>query len=145
MPAKKVWTRERITYAMNDAVAADAYMNPDERAALRNAWPSTCSTNYDWLHRLTEDAMPIVGIGHEVPDRHNLDILMEVAVRWLEWLPSITDRKIIWLVYANMEKTKIAKIVDMKYRTLMYHIDDIENTILENLLEKDSEIDPDSV
>lgn len=118
--AKKVWDKDGVIEAVRTAIATDYYMDKALRQAVANSWPSTCSFSYEWLHRLTEDAAPLSGLVdkiHEGAAVTNADTLSIVAMRWLDWLDSVDDRKIVWWCAGNVTQADIGRRLGLTYPT----------------------------
>ena len=88
----KTWKEKDVLEQLRIAILVDVYLPKDQRQAMSNSWPATVSFSYEWLHRLTEDFMPIQYIGGIETEQHlcmKIEIFRTVAMRWLEWVDNV--------------------------------------------------------
>jgi predicted DNA-binding protein (UPF0251 family) len=137
--AKQSWDRERVLFALHHAAEADIYMSQKSRRIIANSWPADCSYNYRWLHSLTDTFAPLTDFCDVPPERLRINIFKRVAMRWLDWLDSVDDRRIVWWLACNVSQTAIAKRLGISRQTLKNRYDAALDLIVSKLLETDSD------
>jgi hypothetical protein len=139
--SKKAWDKDGVIEGLHVAVATDVYMDKAVRRAVVDSWPTTCSFSYEWLHGLTETFAPLKGMGGRVSDAagHNPETFLMVAVRWLELLDSVNDRKIVWWCAGNVPKAEIGRKLGLTYPTTHNRYEAAIKAIIAELNEADSD------